>query len=139
MLFSLISHRHDWLASVGTIKVSVKLTCISNEPWLESQGKMKVYIGRGLAGEQPCRKGSGDAGQQQAQQESAGCLGSKECKPHPGVHHQLLKLDSYPTLFSLTLTTGQFWASWFKNNVKVLEAIQRTASKLMSGLKYMRG
>lgn len=27
-----------------------------------------------------------------------------------GLYHQLLKLDSYPSLFSLTLSTVQFWA-----------------------------
>ena len=39
-----------------------------------------------MAGEQPCRKGSGGAGQQQAPHEPAACPGSPEGKSHPGVH-----------------------------------------------------
>jgi len=41
---------------------------------------------RGVAGELPCRKGSGVVGRQQAQQEPAVCSGSPEGKLHPGMH-----------------------------------------------------
>jgi len=55
--------------------------------------------------EQPCRKGSGGAGQHQAQQESAGCPGSPEAKPLPGVHqtehNHPVRRGNHPTVFSI--------------------------------------
>ena len=57
-----------------------------------------------MGGEQPCRKGSGGAGQQQAQHESAACPGSQEGKSHPGVHpaqhNQQIRRGDYPAVFN---------------------------------------
>lgn len=57
-----------------------------------------------MAGKQPCRKGLGDAGWQQAQVEPAVFPCSQEGKPHPGAHltkhGQLAKRGDYPTVFS---------------------------------------
>ena len=58
-----------------------------------------------MAGEQPCRKGSGGAGRQQTLYESAVCPGSQEGKLHRGVHqtqhNQPIKRGDYPAVFSV--------------------------------------
>ena len=65
----------------------------------------------GVAGEQPCREGSGGAGRQQVQYESAVCSGSQEGKPHPGVHqtqhNQPIKRGDYPTGHSVGAASPQ--------------------------------
>lgn len=58
-----------------------------------------------MSGKQPCRKGFGIAGRQQAQYGAAVCPGSQESKPHPGGHQtqykQPVKRGDYPTAFSV--------------------------------------
>jgi len=62
-------------------------------------------MGSGVSGEQPCRKGSGGAGGQQAQEEPAVCPGSQEGKPswggHQPQHEEMVKRGDCPAVFRI--------------------------------------
>lgn len=89
-----------------------------------------------MAEEQPCIKGSGRGGRQQAQCESAESSGSPKGKFRPGVHqtehHQSLKI--IPLYSVLVWPHLKHWVPAFEKDVKVLECIQKR-TKLVEGLE----
>lgn len=98
-----------------------------------------------MAGEQLCRKGSGDAGRLQAQQESAECFGNKRANHIPEYKKHSITSSSRQVIIVQYLLLVQphleysvlFWTPQHNRDVKVLKYIQKRATKLVEGLEGM--
>lgn len=97
-----------------------------------------------MAGEQPSRKGSWDAGWQQLSKSQQCAVAARRANPILVCIKHSISSWSIELIIPLCSVWVhhpehgvQFWASQFKEDVKVLECIQRRAIKLATGLKGM--